>query len=162
VAELERMLAAQEERIRQLFAQQLAEPHEDMSSTYVVLNEVCHLLGKHPTEDRCSWLSIPDLKRREIGEIVRTQSGTYPHFPCELDVIGGMKKLPGVKDAQITLLYFAQTEVVKFMRTNARTVRLSGTVFSRTLEMQQDLATFIDENPHATEIPLDWVLEFID
>jgi hypothetical protein len=127
-----------------------------------VLNEVWHLLGKHPTEDRCSWLSIPALKRREIGEIVRTQSGTYPHFPCELDVIGGMKKLPGVKNAQITLLDFAQTEVVKFMRTNARTVRLSGTVFSRTLEMQQDLATFIDENPYATEIPLDWVLEFID
>jgi hypothetical protein len=162
VAELERMLAAQEERIRQLFAQQLAEPHEDVSSAYVVLDEVWQLLGKHPTEDRCSWLSIPALKRREIGEIVRTQSGTYPHFPCELDVIGGMKKLPGVKDAQITLLDFAQTEVVKFMRTNARTVRLSGTVFSRTLEMQQDLASFIDENPHATEIPLDWVSEFID
>jgi hypothetical protein len=31
VAELERMLAAEEERIRQLFAQQLAEPHEDVS-----------------------------------------------------------------------------------------------------------------------------------
>jgi hypothetical protein len=73
-----------------------------------------------------------------------------------------MKKLPGVKDAQITLLDFAQTEVVKFMRTNARTVRLSGTVFSRTLEMQQDLASFIDENPQATEIPLTWVSEFVD
>ncbi len=133
-----------------------------MSSAYVVLDEVWHLLGKHPTEERCSWLSIPALKRREIGEIVRTQSGTYPKFPCELDVIGGMKKLPGVKDAQITLLDFAQTEVVKFMRSNARTVRLSGTVFSRTVEMQQDLATFIEENPHATEIPLDWVLEFVD
>ena len=124
------MLAAQEERIRQLFAQQLAEPHEDVSSAYVVLDEVWHLLGKHPTEDKCSWLSIPALKRREIGEIVRAQSGTYPHFPCELDVIGGMKKLPGVKDAQITLLDFAQTEVVKFMRTNARTVRLSGIVYA--------------------------------
>ena len=162
VAELERMLAAQDERIRQLFAQQLAEPHEDVSSAHVVLDEVWHLLGKHPTEDRCSWLSIPALKRREVGEIVRTQSGTFPKFPCELDVIGGMKKLPGVKDAQITLLDFAQTEVVKFMRSNARTVRLSGTVFSRTLEMQQDLATFIEENPHATEISLDWMLEFVD
>jgi hypothetical protein len=77
-------------------------------------------------------------------------------------VIGGMKKFPGVKDAQITLLDFAQTEVVKFMRTNARTVRLSGTVFSRTLEMQQDLATFIADNPHATEIPLEWMREFVD
>ncbi len=48
------------------------------------------------------------------------------------------------------------------MRSNARTVRLSGTVFSRTLEMQQDLAVFIEEHPHATEIPLDWVLEFVD
>ncbi len=135
VAELERLLASQDERIRQLFAQQLAEPHEDVSSAYVVVDEVWHLLGKHASEDKCSWLSIPALKRREISEIVRTQSGTYPKFPCELDVIGGMKRLPGVKDAQITLLDFAQTEVVKFMRSNARTVRLSGTVFSRSLEM---------------------------
>jgi hypothetical protein len=52
-----------------------------------------------------------------------------------------MKKLPGIKDAQISLLDFAQTEVTKFMRSNARTVRLSGTAFSRSLEMQQDLAT---------------------
>jgi hypothetical protein len=32
------MLAEQDERIRQLFAQQLAEPHEDVSSAYVVLD----------------------------------------------------------------------------------------------------------------------------
>jgi hypothetical protein len=75
VAELERMLAAQDERIQQLFAQQLAEPHEDVPLAYVVLDEVWYLLGKHPTEERCSWLSIPALKRREIGEIVRAQSG---------------------------------------------------------------------------------------
>ena len=162
VAELERLLAAQEERIQQLFAQQLAEPHEDVYSAYVVLDEVWHLLGKHATEDKCSWLNIPALKRREISEIVRTQSGTYPQFPCELDVVGGMKKLPGVKDAQLTLLDFAQTEVVKFMRANARTVRLSGTVFSRTLEMQQDLKAFLEDNPQASEIPLDWVVEFVD
>ena len=159
---VERLLAAQEERIQQLVAQQLAEPHEDVSSAYVVLDEVWHLLGKHATEDRCSWLNIPALKRREISEIVRTQSGTYPKFPCELDVVGGMKKLPGVKDAQLTLLDFAQTEVVKFMRSNARTVRLSGTVFSRTLEMQHDLKAFLEDNPQASEIPLDWVVEFVD
>ena len=162
VAELERLLAAQEERIQQLFAQQLAEPHEDVSSAYVVLDEVWHLLGKHATEDKCSWLNIPALKRREISEIVRTQSGTYPQFPCELDVVGSMKKLPGVKDAQLTLLDFAQTEVVKFMRSNARTVRLNGTVYSRTREMQQDLAAFLEDNPQASEIPFDWVLEFVD
>ncbi len=39
-AELEREIARQEERIWQLFAQQLAEPHEDVSSAYVVLDEV--------------------------------------------------------------------------------------------------------------------------
>ena len=162
VAELERLIASQDERIRQLFAQQLAEPHEDVSSAYVVLDEVWHLLGKHATENKCSWLSIPALKRREISEIVRTQSGTYPAFPCELDIIGGMKKLPGVKDAQISLLDFAQTEVVKFMRANARTVRLSGTLFSRTLEMQNDLAAFVADNPQASEIPIAWVVEFVD
>jgi hypothetical protein len=123
------MLADQDERILQLFAQQLAEPHEDVSSAYVVLDEVWHRLGKHPSEDKCSWLNIPALKRREISEIVRTQSGTYPHFPCELDVVGGMEKLSGVKDAQISLLDFAQTEVTKFMRSNARTVRLNGIAF---------------------------------
>ncbi len=133
-----------------------------MSSAYVVLDEVWHLLGRHATEDKCSWLNIPALKRREISEIVRTQSGTYPKFPCELDVLGSVKKLPGVKDAQITLLDFAQTEVVKFMRSNARTVRLSGSVFSRTLKMQHDLAAFLEDNPQASEIPLDWVLEFVD
>jgi hypothetical protein len=73
-----------------------------------------------------------------------------------------MKTLPGVKDAKISLLDFAQTEVTKFMRANARTVRLSGTVFSRTLEMQQDLGSFIDQNPHASAIPLDMVVEFVD
>jgi hypothetical protein len=162
VAELERMLADQDERIKQLFAQQLAEPHEDISSPYVVLDEVWHRLGKHPTEDKCSWLNIPALKRREISEIVRTQSGTYPHFPCELDVVGGMKKLPGVKDAQISLLDFAQSEVTRFMRANARTVRLDGTVFSRSREMQNDLAAFIADDPAAKEIPLEWVVEFVD
>ena len=162
VAELERLLVEQNERIQQLFAQQLAEPHEDVSSAYKVLDEVWHKLGKLPSEDKCSWLQVTALKKREISEIVRTQSGTYPFFPCELDVIGGMKKLPGVKDAQISLLDFAQTEVTKFMRSNTRTVRLSGTVFSRALEMQQDLEDFIDTNPHATEIPLEMVVEFVD
>jgi hypothetical protein len=156
------MLASQGERIRQLFAQQLAEPHEDVSSAYVVLDEFWHLLGKHATEDKCSWLSIPALKRREISEIVWTQSSTYPAFLCELDIIGGVKKLPGVKDAQISLLDFAQTEVVKFMRSNARTVHLSVTLFSRTLEMQQDLDSFLTDNPQASKIPIDWVLEFVD
>ncbi len=84
-------------------------------------------------------------------------SGTFPHFPCELDVIGTMKKLPGVKDAQITLVDFAQTEVSKFMRANARTVRLSGTVFFRALEMGMDLADYMENDATATEIPpLDW------
>ena len=162
MAELERMLLDQTERIQQLFAQQLAEPHEDVSSAYQVLDDVWHRLGKVPLEDRCSWLNVVALKRREISEIVRTQSGTYPHFPCELDVVGSMKTLPGVKDAKISLLDFAQTEVTKFMRANARTVRLSGTVYSRTLEMQQDLGNFSEKNPDASAIPLEMVVEFVD
>ena len=162
VADLERLLLEQNERIQQLFAQQLAEPHEDVSSAYKVLDEVWHQLGKLPAEDKCSWLQVTALKKKEISEIVRTQSGTYPFFPCELDVIGGMKKLPGVKDAQISLLDFAQSEVTRFMRANTRTVRLSGTVFSRALEMQHDLEDFIDANPQASAIPLDMVVEFVD
>jgi hypothetical protein len=67
----------------------------------------------------------------------------------------------GVKDAQITLVEFAQTEVAKFMRANARTVRLSGTAFSRTLEMQRDLADYMDNDPNATKLSLDWVVEFV-
>ncbi len=156
------MLADQGERIKKLFAQQLVEPHEDVSSTYVVLDEVWQRLVKHPTENKCSWLNIPALKRREISEIVLTQSGTYPHFPCELDVVGGMKKLPGVKDVQISLLDFAQSEVTRFMRANARTVRLSGTAYSRSLEMQHNLASFLEDDPDAKEIPLEWVVEFVD
>ncbi len=162
VAALERKLAQQDERIRQLFAQQLAEPHEDVSSAYVVIDEVWHKLGKDAAADRCSWLNINALKKREAGEIIRMHSGTFPHFPCELDVIGTMKKLPGVKDAQIPLVDFAQTEVSKFMRANARTIRLNGTVYSRALEMQMDLADFLENDPEATEIPLDWVVEFVD
>jgi hypothetical protein len=162
VAELERKLAQQDERIRQLFAQQLAEPHEDVSPAYVVLDEVWQKIGKDKTEDRCSWLNINALKKREIGEIMRLHSGTFPHFPCELDVIGTMKRIPGVKDVQLTLVDFAQTEVAKFMRSNARTVRMSGTVFSRVLEMQLDLADFLANDPTATDIPLDWVVEFVD
>jgi hypothetical protein len=162
VVEQERRIAQQDERIRQLFAQQLAEPNEDVSSAYVVMDEVWHKLGKSPTDDRCSWLSINALKKPEVSEIIRLHSGTFPHFPCELDVIGAMKKLPGVKDAQITLVEFAQTEVAKFMRANARTVRLSGMAFSRTLQMQRDLADYMDNDPNATEIPLDWVVEFVD
>jgi hypothetical protein len=65
--ELERKLAWQEERIRQLFAIQLAEPHEDVSSAYVVLEEVWHKVGKDATTDRCSWLNINALKKREVG-----------------------------------------------------------------------------------------------
>jgi hypothetical protein len=159
---LERKLARQEERIRQLFAQQLAEPHEDVSSAYVVLDEVWQKVGKDAAADRCSWLNINALKKREVGEVIRMHSGTFPHFPCELDVIGTMKRLPGVKDAQITLVDFAQTEVARFMRSNARTVRLSGTVFSRVREMQMDLTEFIGNDPDTTEIPLDWVVEFVE
>jgi hypothetical protein len=48
------------------------------------------------------------------------------------------------------------------MRSNARTVRLSGTVYSRVLEMQRDLHDYIGNDPDATEIPLDWVVEFVD
>ncbi len=95
--------------------------------------------GRNAAEDRCSWLNVLALKKREASKIIRMHSGTFPKFPCELDVIGAMKKLPGVKDAQLTLVDFAQTEVAKFMRANARTVRLSGTAFSRALEFQQDV-----------------------
>ena len=162
VKELERRLAQQDERIRQLFDQQLAEPNEDVSSAYVVLDEVWHKIGRNAAEDRCSWLNINALKKREVSEIVRMHSGTFPQYPCELDVIGAMKKLPGVKDAQITLVEFAQTEVSKFMRSNSRTVRLVGTSYSRALEFQQDLADHLDNDPQATEISLAWVLEFVD
>ena len=41
-------------------------------------------------------------------------------------------------------------------------MRLSGTVFSRALEMQRDLEDFIDANPQASAIPLDMVVEFVD
>ena len=162
VAALERKLAQQDERIRQLFAQQLAEPHEDVSSSYIVLDEVWHKVGKDAAAERCSWLNINALKKREAGEIIRMHSGTFPQFPCELDIIGTLKKLPGVKDAQIPLVDFAQTEVAKFMRANSRSVRLSGTVYSRALEMQLGLAEFAENDPDATEIPLDWVVEFVD
>ena len=129
VDELLRRIAAQDERIRQLFDQQLAEPNEDVSSAYVVMDEVWQKLGKDAATNRCSWLNVNALKKREVSEVIRTHSGTFPHFPCELDVIGAMKKLPGVADAKISLVDFAQTEVAKFMRANARTVRLSGTSF---------------------------------
>ena len=162
VEELERRLAQQDERIRQLFDQQLAEPNEDVSSAYVVLDEVWHKVGRNAAEGRCSWLNINALKKREVSEIIRSHSGTFPQYPCELDVIGAMKRLPGVKDAQITLVDFAQTEVSKFMRANSRTVRLVGTSYSRALEFQQDLADYLDNDPHATDIPLAWVLEFVD
>jgi hypothetical protein len=99
VVALERKLAQQDELIRQLFAQQLAESHEDVSSSYVVLDEVWHKVGEDAATDRCSWLNIDALKKREAGEIIRMHSGTFPQFPCELDVIGTLKKLPGVKDA---------------------------------------------------------------
>ncbi len=48
------------------------------------------------------------------------------------------------------------------MRANARTVRLSGTSFSRTLEFQQQLADYLDNDPQATEVSVAWVLEFVD
>jgi hypothetical protein len=121
---LERKLAQQDERIRQLFAQQLAEPNEDVSSAYVVLDDVWHKLDRDAKDNRCSWLNINTLKKREVSEIIRNHSGTFQQFPCELDVIGVMKRLPGVKDAQLTLVDFAHTEVAKFMRSNARTIRL--------------------------------------
>ena len=162
VDELLRRIAAQDERIRQLFDQQLAEPNEDVSSAYIVMDEVWQKLGKDAATDRCSWLNVNALKKREVSEVIRTHSGTFPHFPCELDVIGAMKKLPGVADAKISLVDFAQTEVAKFMRANARTVRLSGTSFSRTLEFQQQLADYLDNDPQATEVSLEWVLEFVD
>ena len=60
---LMRRIAEQDERIRQLFDQQLAEPNEDVSSAYIVLDEVWHKLGKDATAARCSWLNINALKK---------------------------------------------------------------------------------------------------
>ena len=48
------------------------------------------------------------------------------------------------------------------MRSNARTVCLTGTAYSRSLEMQHELASFLEDDPSATEIPLEWVVEFVD
>jgi hypothetical protein len=57
VAALERKLAQQDERIRQLFAQQLADP-------YIVLDEVWHKVGKDAAAEQCSRLNINALKKR--------------------------------------------------------------------------------------------------
>jgi hypothetical protein len=75
VDELMRRIAQQDERIRQLFNQQLAELNEDISSAYIVLDEVWHKVGRNATEDRCSWLNINTLKKREVSEIIRMHSG---------------------------------------------------------------------------------------
>jgi hypothetical protein len=101
-----------------------------------------------------AWLNIPALKRQEMSKIVRTQSGTYPHFPV---VVGGMKKLPGVKnEGRPDFTFGLRTDGShQIHAANARTVclRRAGprSVFSRTLEMQNDLAAFIAEDHSATD-----------
>ncbi len=96
VEDLERKLAQQDERTRQLFAQQLAEPNEDVSSAYVVLDEAWHKLSKSTTDNRCSWLNINALKKREVSEIIRVHSVIWhvPTVPLRVGRDWGDEKSP--------------------------------------------------------------------
>ena len=149
--------------IDQLFQAQLADPEEVQTSSYVVGEAVLRKLGQG-ADGSYSWARIKPIPRHERNFILRTHAGTFAGFPPDLDLVTATKALKEVQAAKISLSTFATQEVSKYMVRNAHTVKMTGTVYSRIVEMREELETRRAEDDSFKEdllIPMDDILEFL-
>jgi hypothetical protein len=149
--------------IDQLFQAQLADPEDVQTSAYVVGEMVLRKLGQG-SDGSYSWARIKALPRNERNFILRTHSGTFSGFPPDLDLVTATKALKEVQSAKISLSTFATQEVAKYMMRNAHTVKMTGTVYSRIIEMREDLEARRAEDDSYKEdllVPMEDILDFL-
>jgi hypothetical protein len=143
--------------IDQLFQAQLADPEEVQTSAYVVGDAVLRKLGQG-ADGSYSWARIKPIPRHERNFILRTHAGTFAGFSPDLDLVTATKALKEVQAAKISLSTFATQEVSKYMIRNAQTVKMTGTVYSRIVEMREELENRRAEDDSFKEdllIPMD-------
>ncbi len=179
--------------IDQLFQAQLADPDDIQTLAYVVGEKVLRKLGQGSAvalwwREACcgslvergllwlsggemvilagsySWARIKPLPRQERNFILRTHAGTFVGFPPDLDLVTATKALKEVQAAKLSLSTFATQKVTKHMARNAHTVKMTGTVYSRIIEMREELESRRAEDDSFKEgllVPMDDILEFL-
>jgi hypothetical protein len=149
--------------IDQLFQAQLADPEEIQRSAYIVGDTVLRKLGQG-SDGSYSWARIKPLPRQEWNFILRTHAGIISGFPPDLDLVTATKAIKEVQAAKISLSTFATQEVTKYMMRNAHTIKMTGTVYSRVLEMREELKSRRAEDDSFKEdllVPMEDVLSFL-
>jgi hypothetical protein len=149
--------------IDQLFQAQLADPEDVQTSAYVVGESVLRKLGPG-TDGSYSWARVKPMPRHERNFILRTHAGTFAGFPPDLDLVTATKALKEVQAAKISLSTFATQEVAKYMMRNSHTVKMTGTVYSRIIEMREELEARRAEDDSFKEdllVPMEDILEFL-
>ena len=156
-------ISSQNATIQQLFQSQAAEQDgESHVSSYVVGQEVMDKLGKHESGKGCSWMNVLPLAKRDRNVILREHCGKYESYPLELDLLESTKVMPEIQNAKLTLRNFAADEVSKFMMRNSNTIQMCGTVYSRVLEMRQDLEQVVTGDHEQDTVPLADVINFLE
>ncbi len=148
--------------IDQLFQAQLADPEDIQASAYIVGEPVLRKLGQG-NDGSYSWAQIKPLPRHERNFILRTHAGTFAGFPPDLDLVTAIKALKEAQATKLSLSTFA-TCVAKYMARNAHTVKMTGTVYSRIIEMREELEARRAEDDSFKEdllVPMEDILGFL-
>ena len=149
--------------IDQLFQAQLADPEDIQTSAYVVSDTVLRKLGQG-SDGSFSWARIKPLPRHERNFVLRTHAGTFAGFPPDLDLVTATKALKEIQAAKLSLSTFATQEVAKYLMRNAHTVKMMGTVYSRIIEMREELESRRAEDDSFKEdllVPMEDILAFL-
>jgi hypothetical protein len=149
--------------IDQLFQAQLADPEDIQTSAYIVGESVLRKLGQG-SDGSYSWARIKPLPRHERNFILCTHAGTFAGFPPDLDLVTATKALKEIQAAKLSLSTFATQEVAKYMARNAHTVKMTGTVYSRIIEMREELEARRAEDDSFKEdllVPMENILSFL-
>ena len=142
---LETQLLQQKDTIASLVRQQNAvDAERDVTADYEINDRV---LAKVPT----SFLDHDPLSKKERRKVMRDHQGVYPEgrWPNKLALKASTRNSRDMqKAAKLTLPQYA-AEVAKFLERNDTSTKMSGTAWSRVLDMQHDLETSITSDPDA-------------
>ena len=139
----EEKLSEAQGKIATLVRQQAAiEDNNDVTADYEVHDDVLQAVP-------ASFVSSNPLSTKERQALLRNHAGSYPEdkWPPKLVMKDSTKNSKEMQKAKkYTLPQFA-TEVSSFMLWNDRSTKMSGTVWSRVLDLQTDAQAELDSNP---------------
>ncbi len=139
--------------IDQLFQAQLADPEDVQTSAYVEGDAVLRKLGQG-ADGSYSWARIHLTNSRRHVRRISAELGSRH---------GNESPQGGPIGQDLPLSTFATQEVSKYMMRNAHMVKMTGTVYSRIVEMREELETRRAEDDSFKEdllIPMEDILEF--